>query len=76
MVSAVQVNKPWLSTINVQVSSAADTNLPDAGVGSSTDNDDRAGAHLLTVPQRHFIHMKQAVSIETLPSDEDDDFLL
>ena len=56
---------------------AADANPPDTVVTSPADEDEGAGVHLLTVPRHQFLtvdNMKQAVSIETLASLEDDHY--
>jgi len=64
------------STINVQISTVADTKLPDTMMTSSADNGEGARTELLSVPQCQYLTMKQAVSISSLESDEDDLLLL
>ena len=60
----------------MQVSTAANTDVREADVVSSADIGDGGGVQFLTVPQCPHLTMKQAVSIETLTSNEDDNFLL
>jgi len=60
---------------NVQPAVIPDTNIPDVVALSRDDDDGGGGAQLLTVPRPQFLtvdDMKQDVSIDTFPSDEDE----
>ena len=72
-----QVAIPGLSTINVQVSTSAETNLPGAASAQNRNyGGGGSGAQFLSVARDHqFLNvdnMLQAVSIETLASSESD----
>jgi len=64
--------------INTQTPDAPDAITPDVVVTWSADDGNGAAAQLLTVPRTQFLtvdNMKHVVSIETISSLEDDDFI-
>jgi len=69
-------NEPYVSLSLVAVNQSAINMRPMVSIGATAHDDgDGGGAQLLTVPRPRFLtvdDMKQAVSIETLASDEDD----
>ena len=67
-----------LSTFNERAAVASDADISDVIMTSSRDKGTSGRTQLLTVPGAQFLtvnHMKQAVSIESLDSDNDDCFL-
>ena len=67
------------STMNLQAPAPSDANVPDVVVTASRREDaDDSGANLLVVPRSELLtvhNLTQAVSIESITSNEDDDVL-
>jgi len=71
---SISLRSAGLPMTNVQPAVVPGTNIPDV-MALSRDDDDGVGAQLLTVPRHQFLtvdDMKQDVSIDTFPSDEDE----